>query len=59
MISVDGGGEYANVASNWLMWTFKKDIVSGAVEDSERGRARPIRALRSDSETEDGEWSEV
>ena len=20
-----GGGEFANAASNWLMWTFKKD----------------------------------
>ena len=24
-----GGGEYANVASNWLMWTFKKDKKAG------------------------------
>jgi len=26
-----GGGEYANVASNWLMWTFKKDKKAGAM----------------------------
>jgi hypothetical protein len=26
-----GGGEYANVASNWLMWTFKKDPKAGAM----------------------------
>jgi dienelactone hydrolase len=24
-----GGGEFANVASNWLMWTFKKDKKAG------------------------------
>jgi hypothetical protein len=26
-----GGGEYANVASNWLMWTFKNDKKAGAM----------------------------
>src|SRR5580704_5986895 len=26
-----GGGEYANVASNWLMWTFKGDKKAGAM----------------------------
>jgi chlorophyllase-like protein len=26
-----GGGEYANVASNWLLWTFKKDKKAGAM----------------------------
>jgi hypothetical protein len=26
-----GGGEFANVASNWLMWTFKKDKKAGAM----------------------------
>jgi dienelactone hydrolase len=26
-----GGGEYANVASNWLMWTFKKDKKAGTM----------------------------
>jgi hypothetical protein len=26
-----GGGEYANVASNWVMWTFKKDKKAGAM----------------------------
>lgn len=26
-----GGGEFANVASNWLMWTFKKDEKAGAM----------------------------
>jgi hypothetical protein len=24
-----GGGEYANVASNWLLWTFKGDKKAG------------------------------
>jgi len=24
-----GGGEFANVASNWLMWTFKGDKKAG------------------------------
>ncbi len=24
-----GGGEFANVASNWLLWTFKGDKVAG------------------------------
>jgi dienelactone hydrolase len=26
-----GGGEYANVASNWLLWTFKGDKKAGAM----------------------------
>jgi hypothetical protein len=26
-----GGGEFANVASNWLKWTFKKDKKAGAM----------------------------
>ncbi len=26
-----GGGEFANVASNWLMWTFKGDKKAGAM----------------------------
>ena len=26
-----GGGEYANVASNWLKWTFKKDAQAAAM----------------------------
>ena len=26
-----GGGEFANVASNWLMWTFKGDTKAGAM----------------------------
>ena len=26
-----GGGEYANVASNWLMWTFKSDKKAGTM----------------------------
>jgi Chlorophyllase enzyme len=26
-----GGGEYANVASNWLLWTFKNDKKAGAM----------------------------
>jgi hypothetical protein len=26
-----GGGEYANVASNWLMWTFKNDKKAGTM----------------------------
>jgi len=26
-----GGGEYANVASNWLLWTFKGDKQAGAM----------------------------
>jgi hypothetical protein len=26
-----GGGEYANVASNWLMWQFKKDKKAAAM----------------------------
>jgi dienelactone hydrolase len=26
-----GGGEFANVASNWLLWTFKKDKKAGAM----------------------------
>src|SRR5215471_6279445 len=26
-----GGGEFANVASNWLMWTFKNDKKAGAM----------------------------
>jgi hypothetical protein len=26
-----GGGECANVASNWLMWTFKNDKKAGAM----------------------------
>jgi len=26
-----GGGELANVASNWLMWTFKQDKKAGAM----------------------------
>jgi hypothetical protein len=26
-----GGGEYANVASNWLMWTLKGDAHAGAM----------------------------
>ena len=26
-----GGGEYANVASNWLMWQFKKDKKAGTM----------------------------
>jgi hypothetical protein len=26
-----GGGEYANVASNWLRWTFKKDAEAAAM----------------------------
>jgi hypothetical protein len=26
-----GGGEYANVASNWLRWTFKRDAQAGAM----------------------------
>jgi len=26
-----GGGEYANVASNWVMWVFKGDKKAGAM----------------------------
>jgi hypothetical protein len=26
-----GGGEFANVASNWLLWTFKKDKNAAAM----------------------------
>ena len=30
-IFLPGGGEYANVASNWLMWTFKSDKKAAAM----------------------------
>ncbi len=33
-----GGGEFANVASNWLMWTFKGDQKAGAMFAGKAGK---------------------
>jgi dienelactone hydrolase len=33
-----GGGEFANVASNWLMWTFKADKKAGAMFVGKAGK---------------------
>ena len=41
-----GGGEYANVASNWLMWTFKKDKKAGAMFVGKNCR-QPLHELES------------
>jgi hypothetical protein len=31
-----GGGEFANIASHWLMWTFKGDRKAGAMFDGRK-----------------------